>query len=114
MRISDVSSDVCSSDLELPGVMPQGIPAFGDTIGGMNIAGGIAAALLHRERTGKASEVDVSLMGTAAWAMASSLCLTMETGAQLRSPYPGSGAPPGQDPNSGVTGKSVVSKWRSR
>ncbi|MCJ2176947.1 CaiB/BaiF CoA transferase family protein [Novosphingobium album (ex Hu et al. 2023)] len=80
---------------ELPGVMSQGIPAFGDTIGGMNIAGGIAAALLHRERTGKASEVDVSLMSTAAWAMASSLCLTMETGAQIRSPYPGSGATPG-------------------
>ena len=80
---------------ELPGVMSQGIPAFGDTIGGMNIAGGIAAALLHRERTGKATEVDVSLMSTAAWAMASSLSLTMETGAQLRSPYPGSGTAPG-------------------
>ena len=80
---------------ELPGVMSQGIPAFGDTIGGMNIAGGIAAALLRRERTGKASEVDVSLMSTAAWAMASSLSLTMETGAQLRSPYPGSGPTPG-------------------
>ena len=80
---------------ELPSVMSQGIPAFGDTIGGMNIAGGIAAALLHRERTGKPSEVDVSLMSTAAWAMASSLSLTMETGAQIRSPYPGSGATPG-------------------
>ena len=50
------------------GVMAQGIPAFGDTIGGTFIAGGIAGALFHRERTGKATEVDVSLLSTAAWA----------------------------------------------
>ena len=33
-----------------------GIPAFGDSIGGMYIAGGISAALFHRERTGEAVE----------------------------------------------------------
>ncbi|MDG2004460.1 MAG: CoA transferase [Novosphingobium sp.] len=77
---------------ELPGVMAQGIPAFGDTIGGMNIAGGIAAALFHREKTGKATELDVSLMSTAAWAYGSSLAMNMEYGIQLRSPYPSSGA----------------------
>ena len=38
---------------ELDGPLSQGIPAFGDSIGGMNLAGGISAALLHRERTGK-------------------------------------------------------------
>lgn len=80
---------------ELPGIMSQGIPAFGDTIGGMNIAGGIAAALFHRGQTGKATEVDVSLLSTATWAMASSLCLTMEYGFEIRSPYPKSGANPG-------------------
>jgi len=80
---------------ELPGVMSQGIPAFGDTMGGMNIAGGIAAALFRRERTGEAVEIDVSLLSTAAWAQASSLCLNMEYGFQLRSPYPRSGANPG-------------------
>jgi crotonobetainyl-CoA:carnitine CoA-transferase CaiB-like acyl-CoA transferase len=80
---------------ELPGVMSQGIPALGDTIGGMNIAGGIAGALFHRERTGKAVELDVSLMSTAAWAQASSLCLNMEYGYQIRSPYPRSGSNPG-------------------
>jgi len=80
---------------ELPGVMSQGIPAFGDTIGGMNIAGGIAAALYRREKTGEAAELDVSLMSTAAWAQASSLCLNMEYGYQIRSPYPRSGATPG-------------------
>ena len=34
----------------------------------MNIAGGIAAALFYRERTGEAVEVDVSLLSTAWWA----------------------------------------------
>ncbi len=43
--------------------------AFGDLQGGMYIAGGIAAALLRRERTGTPSVVDVSLLGTAMWAM---------------------------------------------
>ncbi len=42
-------------------------PAFGDVMGGMAIAGGIAAALLRRARTGEASIVDVSLLGTALW-----------------------------------------------
>jgi crotonobetainyl-CoA:carnitine CoA-transferase CaiB-like acyl-CoA transferase len=42
-------------------------PAFGDVMGGMALAGGIAAALLQRERTGIASVVDVSLLGTALW-----------------------------------------------
>ena len=46
---------------ELGGALSQGIPAFGDSIGGMNIAGGISAALFHRERTGEAVEIDVSL-----------------------------------------------------
>jgi crotonobetainyl-CoA:carnitine CoA-transferase CaiB-like acyl-CoA transferase len=80
---------------ELPGVMSQGIPAFGDTIGGTFIAGGIAGALFRRERTGKASELDVSLLSTATWAQAGSLCLNMEYGAQIRSPYPKSGCTPG-------------------
>jgi len=47
-------------------------PAFGDVIGGLTIAGGISAALFHRERTGEASIVDNSLLGTAMWATAAS------------------------------------------
>jgi crotonobetainyl-CoA:carnitine CoA-transferase CaiB-like acyl-CoA transferase len=42
-------------------------PAFGDVMGGMTLAGGIAAALFKRERTGVTSTVDVSLLGLAAW-----------------------------------------------
>jgi len=42
-------------------------PAFGDVMGGLAIAGGIAAALVRRERTGDTSVVDVSLLATALW-----------------------------------------------
>ena len=44
--------------------------AFGDLPGGMTIAGGIAGALFHRERTGEARIVDVSLLAQAMWTMA--------------------------------------------
>jgi crotonobetainyl-CoA:carnitine CoA-transferase CaiB-like acyl-CoA transferase len=47
--------------------MPSG--AFGDSLSGATLAGGIAAALLKRERTGEGTLVDVSLLGTAAWSM---------------------------------------------
>jgi crotonobetainyl-CoA:carnitine CoA-transferase CaiB-like acyl-CoA transferase len=56
--------------LGTPGRPPlQQRPAFGDFIGGLAIAGGVAAALLHRERTGEGVEVDVSLLGTAMWVL---------------------------------------------
>jgi crotonobetainyl-CoA:carnitine CoA-transferase CaiB-like acyl-CoA transferase len=48
--------------------MPAG--AYGDSLGGMTIAGGIAAALFARQRTGETSVVDVSLLGVGAWANA--------------------------------------------
>jgi crotonobetainyl-CoA:carnitine CoA-transferase CaiB-like acyl-CoA transferase len=50
---------------------PVGMPAgaFGDSLSGAALAGGICAALLKRERTGEGSLVDVSLLGTAAWCM---------------------------------------------
>ncbi|WP_370655465.1 CoA transferase [Candidatus Binatus sp.] len=44
-------------------------PIASTRIGGMTLAGGIAAALFHRERTGEAQVVDVSLLGTAMWVM---------------------------------------------
>ena len=80
---------------ELEGPLMQGLPGFGDTIGGMNIAGGIAAALFHRERTGKAIELDVSLLSTAWWAAASGMALSLETGQITHAPMPRSGASPG-------------------
>ena len=65
-------------------------PAYGDSIGGMTIAGGIAAALFRRERTGTPSVLDISLLGTGAWTMGCSL-----TGALLSgggSPIPAGAA----------------------
>ncbi|HEY9303251.1 MAG TPA: CaiB/BaiF CoA-transferase family protein [Mycobacterium sp.] len=78
---------------ELGGALGQGIPAFGDSIGGMFIAGGISAALLHRERTGEALELDVSLLSTAWWAAGASVTQGMETGEVMRTSMPGSLAP---------------------
>jgi crotonobetainyl-CoA:carnitine CoA-transferase CaiB-like acyl-CoA transferase len=51
-------------DLEHPVRMRS---AFGDVMGGMALAGGVAAALYRRERTGTPSEVDVALLNIAAW-----------------------------------------------
>jgi len=65
---------------EMEGIVPQPGPAYGDSIGGMTIAGGIAAALLKRERTGEPSVVDVSLLNTGAWAMSSAIALSLQTG----------------------------------
>src|SRR5690349_11329830 len=64
----------------LDGPLSQSIPAFGDSIGAMFIAGGISAALFHRERTGEAKELDVSLLSTAWWASGALLAQIMETG----------------------------------
>ena len=51
-----------------PRVINQPGGAYGDSMGGMTIAGGIAAALFARDRTGESSVVDVSLMSVGAWA----------------------------------------------
>jgi crotonobetainyl-CoA:carnitine CoA-transferase CaiB-like acyl-CoA transferase len=54
-------------------------PGFGDSIGAMTIAGGIMGALFHRERTGEATTVDVSLLGTGIWAMGQAMALSLLT-----------------------------------
>jgi len=52
-------------------------PGFGDSIGAMTIAGGIMGALFHRERTGEATVVDVSLFGSGLWAMGQAIALSL-------------------------------------
>jgi crotonobetainyl-CoA:carnitine CoA-transferase CaiB-like acyl-CoA transferase len=52
-------------------------PAYGDTISGTNLAGGIAAALFKRERTGEPSVVDVSLLGSGLWAMGHAIAVSL-------------------------------------
>ena len=79
-----------------PGEAPlQQRPAFGDFIGGMALAGGIAAALFRRERTGAAQEVDVSLLGTALWVLSPDVTAALLYGFML----PSAGAmPPAPNP----------------
>ncbi len=62
-----VSASVTPAGYPRPVGMPAG--AFGDAISGVALAGGIAAALVKKARTGEGSVVDGSLLGTAAWSM---------------------------------------------
>lgn len=64
-------------------------PAYGDTISGTNLAGGIAAALFKRERTGEPAVVDVSLLGSGLWAMGHTVALTSHLGERLIQQPPG-------------------------
>jgi crotonobetainyl-CoA:carnitine CoA-transferase CaiB-like acyl-CoA transferase len=57
--------------------------AMGDRNGAMALAFGMAAALLERERTGKGSVVDVSLLATAMWTLSSDVLAALQ-GAQPR------------------------------
>jgi crotonobetainyl-CoA:carnitine CoA-transferase CaiB-like acyl-CoA transferase len=61
--------------------------AYGDTVGAMTIAGGTAAALLHRERTGEATTVDVSLLGAGLWAMGPTIIASMANDAPAKMPF---------------------------
>jgi crotonobetainyl-CoA:carnitine CoA-transferase CaiB-like acyl-CoA transferase len=66
-----------ADDDEVP---PPPGPGFGDSIGGATIACGIAAALFHRERTGEATLVDVSLLSSAMWAQGQAIALATHLG----------------------------------
>lgn len=72
--------------------MPSG--AYGDSIGGMTIAGGIAAALYRRATTGETSVVDVSLLGVGVWANQLTVNLALTAGGPLPEPdWPQHGSP---------------------
>jgi crotonobetainyl-CoA:carnitine CoA-transferase CaiB-like acyl-CoA transferase len=60
------SADILTAPGEYPISQPG--PGYGDVIGGLTIAGGISAALFHRERTGEAVTVDNSLLANGVWA----------------------------------------------
>jgi len=59
---------------EGPMIMQRG--AMGDAPSGAMLAGGIAAALFHRERTGTGTVVDVSLLNFAVWQLGVDLTAT--------------------------------------
>jgi crotonobetainyl-CoA:carnitine CoA-transferase CaiB-like acyl-CoA transferase len=89
---SSVAHAVTPADLRQP--LNQPGPAFGDSIGAMTIAGGISAALLHRERTGEAKVVDVSLLSSAMWAMGGTIAVSQDTGMAWQAPPSGEPAAP--------------------
>jgi crotonobetainyl-CoA:carnitine CoA-transferase CaiB-like acyl-CoA transferase len=59
----------------------SGSAAVGDLPGAVTIAGGICGALFHRERTGVAPVVDISLLGLAMWTVAPDILTTGPGGA---------------------------------
>jgi crotonobetainyl-CoA:carnitine CoA-transferase CaiB-like acyl-CoA transferase len=82
--------------------MPTG--AYGDSMGGMTIAGGIAAALYARKVSGEPSVVDVSLLGVGAWATQFSVNLALFAGGPL---------PPTVAPKHGSAGNPLTGAYRT-
>src|SRR5438128_7608183 len=78
-------------------------PGFGDSIGAMTIAGGIMGALFHRERTGEATTVGVSLLATGLWSMGAAMALSLQHQRGWTPP------PLGQP-----TGNPLVSNYRTK
>src|SRR5882724_900178 len=57
-----------------PPIRPR--PALGDHASAMNIAFGMAAALFNRERTGRGSLVEISLLSSAMWTLSADVTLS--------------------------------------
>ena len=72
---------VMAPDADRAAFMPAG--AYGDNVGGMSIAGGVAAALYRRAVTGESSVLDVSLLAVGAWATQFSVNMAMMLGGPL-------------------------------
>jgi crotonobetainyl-CoA:carnitine CoA-transferase CaiB-like acyl-CoA transferase len=70
-----------------PLVQPRG--AMGDAPSGAYLAGGVAAALFQRERTGQGTVVDVSLLGAAVWTLSVDLVPTSVLGVDPAPHAPG-------------------------
>jgi crotonobetainyl-CoA:carnitine CoA-transferase CaiB-like acyl-CoA transferase len=90
---SGIAWSMTPEELGMP-LMP-GVGGFGDSIGGMNIVAGLAGALYHRERTGKALEVDVSLLSTAWWVSGVAINTATLSEKVTRNRMPTSGGAPG-------------------
>lgn len=67
-----------ASSIVPTGAFPPELPAagFGDVTSGMALAGGIAAALVHRERTGEGVSVAGSLLATGMWSMQATVAVS--------------------------------------
>jgi crotonobetainyl-CoA:carnitine CoA-transferase CaiB-like acyl-CoA transferase len=86
------STAVSITPAGMSGLINPPSPAYGDTISGTNLAGGIAAALLRRERTGEASIVDVSLLGSGLWAMGQAIAVSLHLNKAWAAPAMGTHA----------------------
>ncbi|HEX7874203.1 MAG TPA: CaiB/BaiF CoA-transferase family protein [Sphingobium sp.] len=87
---SGIAKALSPAEFEVP--LMCNIGGFGDSISGMNLAGGITGALFHRDRTGEALEVDVSLLSSAAWASGSSINTFVHAGQMTTAQMPRAGA----------------------
>jgi crotonobetainyl-CoA:carnitine CoA-transferase CaiB-like acyl-CoA transferase len=65
---------------EPEGPPPSQRPAMGDHPAGLSLAGGVAAALYHRERTGEGQELHLSLFHAGLWMMATDVETCLLTG----------------------------------
>jgi crotonobetainyl-CoA:carnitine CoA-transferase CaiB-like acyl-CoA transferase len=73
---------VTHSITEPGGIPPQPRPAQGDHAAGMSLVAGVLAALRLVEQTGEGQVVDVTLLGMAAWTMATDLSAPLIDGRQ--------------------------------
>jgi crotonobetainyl-CoA:carnitine CoA-transferase CaiB-like acyl-CoA transferase len=89
---SGIGHALTPEEYDLP--LSMGIGGMGDTISGMFLAGGIASALFHRERTGQATEVDVSLNSSAMWLAGQVIGVSLQVGQMMRVGIPTAGASP--------------------
>ncbi len=97
---SSVAASIMKPEYGAPPPPPG--PGFGDSIGAMTIAGGIMGALFHRERTGEATVVDISLLSTGMWAQG----LTIGLSLVLDMPW----APPPE----GVMGNPLAGNYQTK
>jgi crotonobetainyl-CoA:carnitine CoA-transferase CaiB-like acyl-CoA transferase len=92
-----ISAAITPPGADLPIPMPG--PGFGDFTSGTALAGGTAAALLRRERTGEPAIVDVSLLATGMWSMAPAVSSSVAVDTMPQNPP--------LTPNATVAGKSM-------
>ena len=89
---SGVAHAMTPQEFDVP--LQMGIGGMGDSMSGMNLAGGIAGALYHREKTGEPSEVDVSLLSSAIWMSGMVLAPYVHGGGMMRIGLPRVGGAP--------------------
>ncbi|MDR2857488.1 MAG: CoA transferase [Novosphingobium sp.] len=86
---SGVADAMTPQEFDVP--LQMGIGGMGDSMSGMNLAGGIAAALFHRSQTGEPTEVDVSLLSSAMWMSGMVIAPYLHGGGMMRIGIPKTG-----------------------